>query len=156
MTTSGTGTITLSNVIYSNPQFLQTSNWLSNDYLDVSNVAYGIAAAGQPLGGGAHYFGVTPVVDFASIGANRGFSISGGIGPYSSWTSDNNAVASVSSTANNTATVNAVSAGVALITVKDSLSRTAAAATLNVTATSSPLVPEPNNAVLRTREIQLP
>ena len=58
---TGDGTLVESNVITSDPQFTETSNFLSSAYFDVYNPAYGAAYNGSPLKGGADYLGVMPL-----------------------------------------------------------------------------------------------
>ncbi len=57
----GDGTLVESGVITSDPQFTETSNFLSSTYFDVYNSAYGAAYNGSPLKGGADFAGVIPL-----------------------------------------------------------------------------------------------
>ncbi len=58
---TGDGTLIESSVITSDPQFTETSNFLSTTYFDVYNPAYGAAYNGSPLSGGGDYMGVMPL-----------------------------------------------------------------------------------------------
>jgi hypothetical protein len=57
---TGTGTLNESNVITDDPQFVETTNFLSPSYFDVYNPLFGTAKNGNPLVGGADYAGATP------------------------------------------------------------------------------------------------
>jgi hypothetical protein len=57
----GDGTLVETNVINSDPQFSETSDYLSSGYFDVYNSAFGGAYHGSPLSGGGDYMGVMPL-----------------------------------------------------------------------------------------------
>jgi hypothetical protein len=72
---TGTGTLNETNVITDDPQFIETTNFLSPSYFDVYNVVYSTAKGGSPLPGGADYAGViitpTPTpLGFADVKGN--------------------------------------------------------------------------------------
>lgn len=59
--TTGSGTVITANVINDDPQFVETSNFQSASFFDVSSTAYATAGSGgNPLGGGADYVGGIP------------------------------------------------------------------------------------------------